>query len=309
MIILVNPEAGGGTGLKKWRAIAARVQERTGPFTEVITPDLKAMESAVDKALGAGETQFVAAGGDGTFNALANHILRRVPDPSAAGTILGAIGLGSSNDLHKPLNPPAIIDGCPVMLDFNAARPRDVGVATYLHDGVQRSRVFLINASAGVIAEGNLFFNQPDRVLAWLKGRSTALAILYASLRTILLFRNQPVVVTSTETGSFTSDLTNIGIVKNPHFTGDLRYPGEADYGNGQFTVYLFGGLRRRGLLRLMKALSKGVFPSDIHARVWTSQKIEISSSSPIAVESDGEVVRTHSVAFHILPRRMRVCP
>lgn len=309
MTILVNPGAGGGTGLKKWEAIAARVRERTGPFAEVITSDLGGMESAVDVALNAGEAQFVAAGGDGTFNSLANHILLRVQDPSAAGIILGAIGLGSSNDLHKPWNRQAMIAGCPTMLDFNAARPRDVGVATYQLLGARCSRVFLINASAGVTAEANLFFNHPDPVLSWLKQRSTRLAITYAALHTILFFRNQAVAVSSAETGRFNSNLTNIGIIKNPHFSGDLRYPGEADYANGQFSVYLFDGLQRSGLLHLMKALSKGELPGALHARFWPTQRLEISSDSPIAFESDGEVVYTHSVAFHILPQHLKVCP
>jgi len=309
MPILVNPGAGGGTGLKKWEAIASRVRDLTGPFAEVITSDLAGMESAVDAALGAGEAHFVAAGGDGTFNSLANHVLLRVQDPSSAGIVLGAIGLGSSNDLHKPWNGREIFDGSPTMLDFTAARPRDVGVAAYDHHGERCSRVFLINASAGVTAEANLFFNHPDTVLGWLKGRSTALAIAYAALRTIMRFKNQAVEVSSAESGRFTSTLTNVGIVKNPHFSGDLRYPGEADYANGQFSVYLFDGLKRSGLIRLVRALSKGELPRGLPARVWSSQTLEISSESPIAVESDGEVVRTRSVAFHILPQHLMVCP
>jgi diacylglycerol kinase family enzyme len=309
MTILVNPGAGGGTGLKKWRAIAERIRERTGPFVEVITSDLRGMEAAVDAALNSGESHFVAAGGDGTVNSLANHLLLRVQSPSAAGIILGAIGLGSSNDLHKPLKGQAMIDGSPTMLDFSAARPRDVGVVTFEHHDDRWSRVFLINASAGVTAEANLFFNQPDPALGWLKRRSTPLAITYAALRTILLFKNRTVEVSSAETGRFTSSLTNIGIIKNPHFSGDLRYPGEAEYGSGQFSVYLFDGLRRSGLLHLMMALSKGKLPGALRARSWSSQRLEISSDLPIVIESDGEVVRTHSVAFHILPRHLKVCP
>ena len=132
-----------------------------------------------------GHDVVVAAGGDGTVNGVLNAILANDVDVA-----LGAIGLGSSNDFHKPFAADRSVAGVPVRLDPAQAVRADVGKATLTDpDGAMRTRYFVLNASLGVVAQGNAFFNAPDRTLRALKKTSVDLAIAYAALVSISRFK------------------------------------------------------------------------------------------------------------------------
>ena len=54
--------------------------------------------------------------------------------------------------------------------------------------GITRTRYFVLNASLGVVAQGNAFFNAPDQTLRALKKTSVDLAIAYAAVVSIARF-------------------------------------------------------------------------------------------------------------------------
>ena len=65
-----------------------------------------------------------SATGSGTVNGVLNAILAQ-----GADVTLGAIGLGSSNDFHKPFAKDKRVGGAPVRLDASRAIRADVGRA------------------------------------------------------------------------------------------------------------------------------------------------------------------------------------
>ncbi len=157
--------------------------------------DRLSVAESIGEALDRGERHFVAAGGDGTVNLLLNTLLALKPERET-GLAVGAIALGSSNDFHKPVQPWQCTGGISCKIDFSAATPRDVVHVSYSGKGGEACRFFLINASAGLTAEANAFFNNTDRLLGWLKQRYTDPAILYAAIRTILRYRNEEMTLT-----------------------------------------------------------------------------------------------------------------
>src|SRR3990172_6041274 len=118
MIIVVNPAASGGKGLRKWREIEPAVHERVGAAQVLVAASRSSAEAAVRTALLAGETDFVAAGGDGTVNLLVQAIMELGAQSLLGSVRLGAIGLGSSNDFHKPFRQDRLVRNVPVRLDF-----------------------------------------------------------------------------------------------------------------------------------------------------------------------------------------------
>jgi diacylglycerol kinase (ATP) len=307
MIILLNPGAAGGTALEKWRRFSSMMP----PLREKIDvcflgPNVD-LDDLVQTAASQGESHFIAAGGDGTVHAVLNALMR-LSGHLRDRTVLGAVGLGSSNDFHKPFSPDNALEGIPSLLDFLHPRPRDIGRVSFNRNETAYTRYFLINASIGITAEGNALFNTPDRILAFLKRKNTPLAILYAALRALSLHRNSQFTIDSPGLGPTVLNLTNLGICKNPHFSGSLRYDVPVHYQDGNFQIFTaeeMGLVERVGLLR---SLSRGRFRGLRHTRSWQTRDMVVSAGAPFPLELDGEIYITDRAEFTVLKQSLRVC-
>lgn len=157
MQVLVNPHCAGRKGWRKWQALAPALQQRYPGIRCQVIPGEAALPPAVIRALREGERTFIAAGGDGTVNRLLNTLLNAPVE--ARELTLGAIGLGSSNDFHKPFNPASMLQGIPLRLDETRSRPCDVIQVRCLQDGRMEQKFGIINASIGIAARANARYN------------------------------------------------------------------------------------------------------------------------------------------------------
>lgn len=309
MIICLNPQSAGGKGEERWATVHTLLHRRGIKGTVISTKNYEGLRDAVREAYGRGEHDFVAAGGDGSVNALLNALMDIVPKAIRNEVALGAIGLGSSNDFHKPYNPESMIEKFPTRIDFGRAVPRDVGVLGFNENGAFITRYFLVNASIGLTAAANRLFNVPDRLLQTLKRTNTGLAIAYAALRTIVLYKDLNVLVQEGEGLKRDVQLTNLNILKSPHVSGSLTYPVKSNYDGELFNCCLACTMGIAGRLRLLTSLTHGHIPSSNKLEYWTSPALTIIGKIPFAVEFDGEVITTAEARFSILPRHLRVCP
>jgi diacylglycerol kinase family enzyme len=309
MVLLINPRAAGGTALNKWKRIESGFACRFPHPSFYILDGASATSEAIRHARSRGETHFVAAGGDGTVNAVLNALLSEESNPDAACCSLGAVGLGSSNDFHKPFCREKFLADIPVRLHFHRALPCDVGALSFEHNGSTLTRYFLANASCGVTAEANWYFNNPDPLLAFLKRRSTSSAIISAAVRTILRYRNFEASLSVSGAASLPTRLTNLAVLKNPHVSGSFTYDTPVAPDDGLFALNLCEDMTKTELLNLLSSLSRGKFSALPRTRSWRSATLAINAEHPFAVEYDGEVISTRSAHFQVLPKFLRVCP
>ena len=82
-----------------------------------------------------GKTDFVIAGGDGSINYFLNSCIQLLGPNELAQIKLGAVGIGSSNDFHKPFEKQNILGSIPFKVNFNQTARRDVGCIQYLSNG------------------------------------------------------------------------------------------------------------------------------------------------------------------------------
>ncbi len=307
MIILLNPLAGGGTALDTWRKISAILP----PIREKIELHFLRAELDLDgivrAAVSRGDYHFLAAGGDGTVNAAVNALMR-LSGSLRERVVLGAIGLGSSNDFHKPADAAHFVEGVPVKMNYQNPDWRDVGSVRIEQSGHSSMHFFLINASAGITAEGNAFFNNPDLLLAWLKRHSTPMAIFYAALRALLMHENQTCTLGIRGQSPMSLNLTNLGIIKNPCFSGSLKYDVPADFADGNFHVFLAEDMGLIERVSLLRALSHGKFRNLAKTRSWHAPALTVASSKPFPLELDGEIHQADHAEFTILPKTLQVC-
>jgi diacylglycerol kinase family enzyme len=309
MLVIINPNAGGGKALERWERVEKRVHELAGAFEPIITEDAQAVRHHVARALDAGETQFVAAGGDGTVNLVVTSIIQHADPEVLAAVKLGAVGLGSSNDFHKPFRRLHKIQRVPYKLNFQDTVRHDVCLVTYRdRDGKLRSRNWVINASVGTTAEANYFFNTGNRALRFLKRISPDTGIGYAALRTVAHHRAREMTIHVNDRETVRTRVKNLGIVKNPNFAGGLRYDSRYEPDNGQVDVHLLKDLPILRLLLAFWRLARGRFSGQRGAQSWQASRVAIKADQPFALEGDGEVTLAREAFFSVSPRLLQMC-
>ena len=306
MFVILNEKSGGGRAIKKWQKVSEALQLNNNS-TEVVYVGSNEVEEKLQNAFNKGKTDFAIAGGDGTINYFLNQLIN-ITDPEILSRVkIGAIGIGSSNDFHKPFQSENTVNNIPFKLNFDNTIYRDVGCLQFEKDGKLHKKYFFINASIGVTAEGNNFFNNPDSILRFLKKSNTQSAIAYAAIKNILTYKNFLVTIES-DKEFFTADISNMGIIKCPFFSGKLRYQSIPLINNGLFDIHLYQSLNKLNLLYLFYCLSNGISDNSFNKKLWKTDIVKITSKDEFAVEFDGEVISTKSVEFSVKPGLIKVC-
>lgn len=308
MLAVVNPTAGGGKGLARWQRVAPRLARQLGAFTTVFPRDADDARAVVHRAVLDGECDLIVGGGDGTVNLVVVTLLQHTSTIDRESVRLGAVGLGSSNDFHKPGRPENLVEHVPVRVAFHQTVRHDVGRLRYrTAQGEWRCRRWILNASVGITAEGNRRFND-DPVVARMKRVHTDLGMAWAALTA--LRRGEPMAMTVATDGAPERPLrvTNLGIVKNPHFTGVLRYDSAYDPGSGYFTVHLLGDVGAHDRIRAFLGLHHGRFTGLPGTATWRARQLRIRADRAFAVEGDGEIIMTSEAEFTLEPRALAVC-
>jgi len=306
MVILINKNSGGGTALEKWTSIYNQLGLNGSTESFFIGVNGSTDKFIID-SIKKGKTDFIIAGGDGSINYFLNRCINLLKPADLKQIKIGAVGIGSSNDFHKPFHPNNTIGNVPYKINFKDAVQRDVGCLLFEKDGKTFKKYFLINASLGITAEGNNFFNNPDFILRYLKKINTQFSITYAVIKNILTYKNIKVTMGGNNE-SFTANISNVGILKSPFFTGKLRYQSDPLLDNGLFDVHFYKSLSKIKLLKLFYNLRHGKSDNSLNKKFWRTNRLKISSDKDFAVEYDGEVITTKTAEFSIIPGLIKVC-
>jgi len=305
MRVFLNPACGYGSGYRRFQRIGAVLEARFGSYdVETVCP--KDIRSQVVRALDDGERMVVAAGGDGTVNLLAEALLEE--RHRTQNVVLGAIGIGSSNDFHKPYESYRMIRGIPVRMNRRHTEFRDVIEISYTNGDEWHTRFACINASLGICAEANALYNNHNRFIHVLKCISTDLAIIGAAVTSIFSYENNTCRFRIEEDEFRTISLTNLGILKSPHFAGFLRYNTPVETDDGLLRINLCEGMNRLEVLSLLFRLMNHEFRGRGKTHSWIATKAEVSVSNVVRVEIDGEVIQTSHIVFRVLPHALRCC-
>jgi diacylglycerol kinase (ATP) len=303
-VVLLNPGAGGGRAESKWEAVAPAISSLSDHLRIQLDTEGRWRDS-IARLCRQGARTFIAAGGDGTAGALIDCLVKMDrPFPLNALTV-GAIGLGSSNDLHKPFR--KVFRGIPLRVGPDTIA-RDVGRARVIHEnGFEEVRHFVVSASIGLTAEANGFFSEGNRLQSWLRKRWTSGAILYATCRTLALFRNRPVFFENLRSVPSTCHLTNLTVAKSEWVSGHFRYGTTVAPDDGLLLISLCEGMTRRQVVRVLLGLSRGRFDSGRGRHQCSGSCLSVRMARPDLIELDGEILRGSRVSFDLLPERINL--
>ena len=306
MLVLLNPHAAYGRASSIWETVRDELASRVGAFRVVETTTPEDARCAVADAVEGGETVVVAAGGDGTVHEVANALIRT---DGAREVALGAVGLGSSNDFHKPYRRDAFIGGVPVRVDCEHAGPRDViRLSVEPPEGAKTVSYAVLNASIGITAETNAVFNDAPPFVRAARTLSIDAAIVAAMLTTLARFRDIPCRLAIDGADEGIRSVSNLGVIKSTHFAGSFTYDTPLEPDDGLVSVNLCERLTRFQAVATLAALGRGRFRGRPKTTSWTARHVAVASEEPFAVEMDGEVERARSVEFSVLQKGIRCC-
>ncbi|MEO0335401.1 MAG: diacylglycerol kinase family protein [Pseudomonadota bacterium] len=260
--------------------------------------DPSQLATKVEEKIRLGHREFVSCGGDGTANAIIQQLLSSKVDLS--NFKLGALALGSSNDLHKPFQTEK--GRFPGLLDFE--NTNDIEILKVRVDETS-DVVASLNTSIGLTAEANRTFNDFGLVGSWLKRVNVNLAIFLAILKTLFVFRPVHVSI-ATPSSSFSSRCLNVQFIKQRFFAGDMAYPRPAQ--NGLFDMYVFEDLSYFQLFKGLLALKREKLPELKGMKKISTNRVRIESPTPIAFEFDGETMRGCVFEISISEQKLKLC-
>lgn len=309
IVVVLNSFAGGGQAKKRWESIKNKMPS---PFVLINLQEVNTtLHEHLLKAFHAGQRIFVAAGGDGTVNLLTQTLLETFCESDLNEITLGAIGLGSSNDFHKPIHNCAKINGYPCCLNVTQKQRRDILRLTLNgYDYSKKQRFALLNVSCGITAKANIDFNKPSVILRFFKRYSVNLAIFVAAIKSIFTFKNQEMSIIS-ERGQFEYPITNIGIIKSPFFSGNFAYDTNFIPDDGVYSAYICHNMNIWEAVKTLFKLRRHCFIQGKKAFRLQFNKnsvVEISSKHSFPLEFDGEVESIYSVKISLMKSFINCC-
>ena len=307
MLVLLNKYSNNGRGLKKWEVLRPELEKKYAKGNYSVYSNFGGFSERLSTEIRKGERVLVSAGGDGTVHFLLNQIMK-IKRNKRKTLVMGAIGLGSSNDFHKPHSGSMYKNGrVPLKLDFENARAHNVGQVDFEDEqGRRQRRYFIINSSLGIIAQANYLFNSKERIIKWLKSRWVMGTIWYAALKTLFRARNVKARIKVGE-DSLLTEITSLSVLITPYVSGNFRY----DFNVSSQSDFLGVALcERMGVLARLKtifSLSRSKFTGLPKTRTWEASQVEIYPDSPTPLELDGEVFLASKIKIRLLQGILKV--
>lgn len=280
ILIIVNPAAGrvrsAERHLRRFVAALERrgctvVLRRAGPSLGEVERLARDVEPVIEA--------IVAAGGDGTVNAVVNGLAGR-PLP------IGMLPLGSANVLSREIGLPRDPEALAAVMTSVPASP--------IWPGRVGTRLFVVMASAGFDSE------IVAAVGPWLKRRAGRLAFAWAFL--VRLWRYRACELTIRADG--VEHRAAAVIVANArHYAGPFIVAPEADLAEPAFELVLFGRAGRWAVLRSASALLIGRLPRLAEIMVLRARQAIVSADRRLPVQADGEIVGGLPVTIEVADR------
>ena len=307
-LVIVNAAASGGRGERRFEKVSPEVEARLDARYVPLDP-AGCWRDVLKEALGEGIRVFIAAGGDGTVGAVADALVAHRGSLPLGAIVLGAIGLGSSNDFHKPCGRGARASGVPLRIDVASAAPRDLGRVCYTDaDGIEHARIFVVSASLGATARANALFNARGVFMRLASRWFLDAAIVWTALRCLVTHRGMRAELRLGDGPLEPVRLDNLSVLKTPHLSGGLTYDTPVAPDSGRFAVNLCADMSRFRLGRTLAGLARGRFQGRPGTRASSEATVAVVLANIQPLELDGEIVWARAARFELLPERILTC-
>ena len=299
-VFIVNPRAGNGAAVAKWRAMRRLAEEQLGPFTTCFTERAGDATCLAREHLAAGADLIVGVGGDGTLNEIINGFMETSP-PVLRNARLGVVPFGTGCDFArivlKSSSPHRVLQ----VIKEGYIRPLDLGRVKFSnHNGAPEVRYFHNIVSFGTGGEVVVHVNSHSKAggafLSFL--RSTLICLMRHGARRIWLHCDglaQEFVV------------RNIAVANGRYHGGGMCVAPEALADDGLLHVTVIGDLSLSEMFLNIVKFYNGRINEVKKIITMTGRHIEATSRQDIRIEADGEQPGWLPVVIDLLPRVLPV--
>lgn len=298
--VILNPHAGAGKGSRDRKKIID-ILKSSGLNYVLHVSEFPGHAVNIAKELAyKGETNFIAAGGDGTLNEIVNGFFNgRGAVPS--NVVIGMIPVGTGNDWIKTFGIPDDYEKAMQIILAGKKVTQDVGEINYSRNGSDTKRYFVNIAGFGF--DGLVASNANNLKAKGITGFRVYVESLFSSFlkfsasKTIIEIDGMRV-----EKNLFSA---SVGIGK--YNGGGMMQVPEANPVQGIFHITLISKIGLWGILKNFRGLYNGRFIRDRRVSTYTGKAVNIIPSSPLPGEADGETLGEGSFNIRILPHGLTV--
>ncbi len=299
--VIVNPNAGSRKIKQDWPEINQLLQKAGLNFEFAFSERPRHAIELVSQAIANGNRNFIAVGGDGTFNEIASAIYSQ-NDINQDEFMLAAIPVGTGNDWGRMFGIPADYKKAIDIIKKEKLFLQDVGKAEY-QDGDERKKRYFVNiAGMGFDALVAKKTNKQKDA-----GRAGVFSYLVNLLTSLFEYKPGQIHL-EVDGGSwdFNTFSLTVGICR--YNGGGMMQSPNAIPDDGLFDVTVIKKISVITIALQLKKLYDGSFIK--HPKVFSSRgsKVSVSSAkSNFQLEVDGESMGDGPYEFSILPRALRV--
>ncbi|MDR1582892.1 MAG: diacylglycerol kinase family lipid kinase [Prevotellaceae bacterium] len=295
-MVIVNPKAGLGYGLRDWPAISNQLNKSGVEFTCVFTEKkYHAIELTV-KAINDGYRKIVAIGGDGTVNEIVNGIFIQ-KKVKTTDIFLAVIPVGTGNDWVRMYGIPrhyseavkAIVECCTVR--------QDVGIISY-HETMITHRRYMANvAGIGFDAVANRYFNKMKD-----EGRKGRGLYIIGVIKALLKYKSKRFTIKIDDELFFDGYMFNASIGIGPYNGGGMKPLPAAIFNDGLLDITIVKKINGLWVLRGFRKLYNGKIYTHPKVVAMQGKCIEVESFPPSSIEIDGEALGFSPFVFEVVP-------
>ncbi len=290
VLVLLNPNAGGGRALKLEADIRARIRSEFPTARFVVTSTVADGLALISDT--ANDARIVVIGGDGTIN-------RMLPGLVNSDRELAVVPLGSGNDVARALGVFKLSWKDALAHAINGASSRmDVGVVAFN----ERRVPFLACCTAGFDSAVALrALNGPK----WLRGLPR---YLLATFRELVSLRHWQLNIHCDGTALRGGGALFASVLNTPTFGSGMPAVPHASIRDGRLDALIAGRFSRLSTILMLPKLLLGKHLPDarIHTQPFTDLQLYAVPAVPLAV--DGEYLgEATEVSVRVLPVGLRV--
>ncbi len=300
-MVIVNPKAGNGSGLRDWPMISNQMYSKGIRFTCLFTEHKYHAVELTVKAINGGFRNIVAIGGDGTIHEVVNGIFIQNSVPTTDIT-LAVIPAGTGNDWVRmygisktyPLAVRAIAEKRTIL--------QDVAKVSFYDSGVKQIRYMANVAGLGYDAVVNLKYNNlkdEGKYGKWLYIRST--------VQTFLGFKSKRFNIKIDDKPFYDGMVFSAAVGIGKYNGGGMQQTPKASVNDGLVDLTVITKMSKIKILKDFKHLYTGNIYNNPNVVSAQGQKIEVDTWPATRIEVDGEAVGGSPFLFEMRPNAIRV--